>query len=110
MIDSELLSRLRTATVADPAWVLYEIMNNAADELEQSQESTGELMGIIAEQAYEINRLKTIIRNYYAEEQAYSNQCNDRIDPDFTIPQTWKDAYRAFEAEAFSIEEEEYDH
>jgi len=109
MIDSELLSRLRTATVADPAWVLYEIMNNAADELEQSQESTGELMGIIAEQAYEINRLKTIIRDFYAEERAYNDQCNDRVDPDFTVPQTWKDAYRAFEAEAFSIEMEQYE-
>lgn len=106
MINGELLSRLRTATVADPAWVLYEIMSNAADEIEQSQELAGELMGIIAEQAYEINRLKTIIRDYYAEEQAYNDQCNDRVDPEFTIPQTWKDAYRAFRDEALNIEQE----
>ena len=65
-----------------------------------------ELMGIIAEQAYEIDRLKKIIRNYYAEECAYNDQCNDRLDPDFTIPQTWKNAYRAFVQEAMSVEEE----
>lgn len=67
-----------------------------------------ELMGIIAEQAYEIDRLKRIIRNYYSEECAYDDQCNDRVDPDFTIPQTWKDAYAAFRDEAFRIGEEEY--
>lgn len=67
-----------------------------------------ELMGIIAEQAYEIHRLRRIIRNYYAEECAYNGQISDRVDPDFTVPQTWKDAFKAFEDEAFSIGLGEY--
>lgn len=69
-----------------------------------------ELMGIIAEQAYEIDRLRKIIRNYYAEECAYNDQISDRVDPDFTVPQTWKDAYREFRDEAFRIDHEDYDH
>ena len=101
-MSDELISKLRTATVADPAWNLYALMDDAANQIELNQD----LMGIIAEQAYEINRLKTIIRNYYAEECAYNDQCNDRIDPEFTIPQTWKDAYRAFRDEALNAGEE----
>lgn len=62
-----------------------------------------ELMSVIAEQAYEIHRLREIITNFYLEERAYDDQCNDRIDPDYTIPQTWKDAYGAFEAEAMKM-------
>jgi hypothetical protein len=108
-MNIELISRLRTATVADKPWFLYEIMSDAADELEQGEELRQELMGIIAEQAYEIDRLKKIIRNYYAEECAYNDQVSDRIDPDFTVPQTWKDAYRAFEQEAMSIGMEFYE-
>ena len=66
-----------------------------------------DLMEIIAEQAYEIDRLRKIIRNYYAEECAYNDQVSDRVDPDFTVPQTWKNAYQAFRDAAFEIEEEQ---
>lgn len=52
----------------------------------------------------EIERLRTIIFNYYFEERKYQDQINDRVDPEFTIPQSWKDAYTAFEREAYSIE------
>ena len=52
----------------------------------------------------EIERLRTIIYNYYYEERKYQDQINDRVDPEFTIPQSWKDAYRAFEEEAYAIE------
>jgi hypothetical protein len=64
-----------------------------------------ELMGIIAEQGYEIHRLKKIIRNYYAEECAYHDQISDEYNTDFTVPQTWKNAYKEFEEEALSVEE-----
>ena len=69
-----------------------------------------ELMGAIAEQGYEIHRLRETITNFYLEECAYSAQVSDRVDPDYTIPQTWKDAYGAFEAEAMKmINEDLYD-
>jgi hypothetical protein len=64
-----------------------------------------ELMGIIAEQAYEIDRLKHIIHNYYFEERAYQDQTNDYPDNmSFEIPESWKQAFREFETEAFNID------
>ena len=77
-------------------------------DMTESKALHDELMGLIAEQAYEIDRLRKIIRNYYAEECAYNDQISDRVDPDFTVPQTWKDAYTAFRDEAFKIEIGEY--
>lgn len=106
-MNNELISRLRTATVADAAWELYALMDEAVSAIEQGEELRQEIMGIIAEQAYEIDRLKKIIRNYYAEECAYNDQVSDRVDPDFTVPQTWKNAYQAFRDAAFEIEEEQ---
>lgn len=68
-----------------------------------------ELMGIIAEQAYEINRLKTIIKTYYLEDRAYTDSLEDDDMSEYAIPHSWKAAYIAFEREAMTIESEEYD-
>jgi hypothetical protein len=86
------------------------IISKAAEVIKANDSVNDELMGIIAEQAYEIHRLKKIIRDYYAEECLYNNQISDRINPDFAVPQTWKDAYTAFENEAFNIDLEGHDY
>lgn len=65
-----------------------------------------ELMGIIAEQAYEIDRLKHIIHDYYFEERAYQDQTNDYPDGiSFEVPNSWKSAFRNFEMEALKTDE-----
>lgn len=106
-MNEELISKLRTATVADTAESLYQLMTDAADEIERLRKD--EIMGIIAEQAYEIHRLKTIIKTYWDEERAYNDYLVDETIDSYTIPHSWKAAYRALEQEAMAIEEEEYD-
>lgn len=70
--------------------------------------SDDELMGIVAEQAYEIHRLRTIIRNYYVEQVKYDALESDEFNREIIIPQSWKDAYAAFRDEAWTIEANEY--
>lgn len=86
------------------------IISKAAEVIKENDSVNDELMGIIAEQEYEIHRLKKIIRNYYAEECSYNSQISDRVNPDFAVPQTWKDAYTEFENEAFNIDLEGHDY
>lgn len=89
---------------------IQELSKTTAEAKPTEESIVAELMGAIAEQGYEIHRLREIITNFYLEECAYNAQISDRVDPEYTIPQTWKDAYGAYEAEAMKmINEDLYD-
>lgn len=56
------------------------------------------------EAADEIGRLRKIIRDFYFEEEKYQDYMNQDFMDEYIIPQSWKDAYTAFEKEARKIE------
>lgn len=85
---------------------VHEYFRAEKDELTKLNE---ELMGIIAEQGYEIDRLRTIIRNYYVEQVRYDSLEADEFNNEIIIPQSWKDAYGAFRDEAWNIENGRHD-
>lgn len=64
------------------------------------------MLGLAAD---EIERLRNIIFNYYFEERNYQDAMSDRVDPDFTVRESWKKAFSDFEVEAYRIESGYYD-
>lgn len=54
--------------------------------------------------ANEIEKLRGIIFHYYFEERDYQDAMNSDSIEQYIIPQSWKDAFNAFEKEALNVE------
>ena len=59
---------------------------------------------IVGKAADEIERLRKIIHDFYFEEEKYQDAMNSDSVEQYIIPQSWKDAYIAFQNEARKIE------
>ena len=70
----------------------------------QCQKPTDTWCVDIADAADEIERLRAIIRDFYFEEEKYQDAMNSDFVEQYIIPQSWKEAYTAFQKEARRIE------
>ena len=81
-----------------------DIVTRLRQEWEYGNNAKGCDYEMFSQAADEIERLRKIIHDFYFEEEKYQDAMNSNSVEQYIIPQSWKDAYTAFQNEARKIE------